>query len=545
MIRMFTSAILIYIEALFVPMIRKETVSKLFEEFLKTHNEKRTNDIWKNQSDEFRRFWRTKIMDPRVTYSPEELKRIIQILDVKGDRSGAHSGLEGAAFVQIYQGDWQNIFRDIKSKGLIREKLDTILNSEDDDVVIQTINDLEEINSIKKLTGLYAVVLNDFLFVYKPDKYTSVMSLYDRYLILDYFGLGDSTRLQGMSYGERIVESNKLILTLDRKYSLDASARTQAEFLYSEPVKKLWRRGDTFSDEIVGVIAHVNFGDKSGIYSDRYLEEFESGGRDHWNTPSNYMGDEPGIILLYDPDRKGITIQAEVTEINSHGSGDYPVRNVLNKESIVIFDPPISRETVRSVKGLESFGKSQTPKYNLKRRMYEDLMNKYEGRLKSTLRFDGSSKPYTLRKDKDRIEIIGDGIDPKTKRTMVETRLFQSEFRNSILEFFRHKCLFCDIDSDILLEASHIKPVSEDINSAGIYANGLALCRIHHKLFDMGLVSLKDGKITPSSKLVSMESEFLNEQFNELIRKPAIRMPKGDESELYLIWHFKHVFRNS
>ena len=172
-------------------------------------------------------------------------------------------------------------------------------------------------------------------------------------------------------------------------------------------------------------------------------------------------------------------------------------------------------------------------------------MRKYEGVLKSALRTGGINAVYTLKKDKDRIQIVGDGIDPKTKKTIVETRLFQSEFRSSILELFGHKCSFCDIDSDILLEAAHIKPVGEDISSAGIYANGLALCRIHHKLFDMGLISLKDGKIVPSRELVSIESEFLNEQFNELIRKPAIRLPKGSKSESYLIWHFSNVFKDS
>ena len=296
-------------------MIRKETVATLFEEFLQGHNESSTNAVWQSQSDEFKSFWNDKLMNHEASYTLEELKRIVQILDVKGDRSGSNSGVEGAAFVQIYQGDWENIFRGIKNNEIIREKLNAILNSDVDVYTIQLINELEEINTIKKLTGPNAVVLNDFLFVYNPERYTSVMSLLDRYLIMDHFKLGDSTNFPEMTYGERIIKSNNLILSLGTQFRLHASARTQAEFLYSEPVKKLWREHDSFTQEIIGAIAHINFGDKSGVYTDQYLSQFENGEWDHWNTPSDYLRGNPGLLLLYDSDRKGITIQAEVTEI--------------------------------------------------------------------------------------------------------------------------------------------------------------------------------------------------------------------------------------
>lgn len=449
-----------------------------------------------------------------------------------------------AAFVQIYQGDWEKIFKEIKNNETIRIKLDRMLNSQDDKSTVEIIDEIAAINTIKKLTGLYAVVINDLLFVYNPEKYTSVMSLNDRALITDYFGLGKSRDLEQKSYGEKIIESNSLILSLNSKYRLHAGARTQAEFLYSNPVKKLWREGDTFSNDIIGAIARISFGDKSGVYSDQYLVEFERGDWDHWNTPSDYMGGKPGKLMLYDRDKMGITILAEVTEVNSYGSKEYPFRNIIDKNSITIFEPAITRDEIIRVSGMESFAKSQTPKYNLKKKFYDELMRNYRGILKGTANTEtGGSIPYSLKKEKEGIQIVGEGVDPRMKNAIIETRVFQGEFRNSILELFGHKCLICDIDSDLLLEAAHIKPVGEDITSAGIFANGLSLCRIHHKLFDNGLVTIRQGKIIPSRELVSAESDYLNEHFNELTQKSSVRLPKGDESEQYLLWHFRNVFK--
>ncbi len=524
-------------------MSKRDTVRNLFNEFLQNHDARRANEVWKKQSEEFRTFWRNKIMATGSSYSDNELNRIIRILDVKGRGSQNDSEVEGAAFVQIYQGDWENIFREIKENSQVKENLNKILTSNDDSTIINTIDELKGINPIKKLTGVNAVVINDFLFAHSPEIYTSVMSLHDRNLIIDYFQLGNSSELREKSYGESIVQSNKLVLSLGRSYGLQASARTQAEFLYSREMKNLWREGEPYSSEIIGAIAFIKFGDISQVYSDEYIDEFSRDEWDHWNTPGDYMRSTPGILLLYDPDRKGITIKAEVADIKKQRTGKFPYKNAIAPNSVIIFDPPISRESIRNVPGLESFARGQTPRYNLKRYMFDDLMRNYNGRLISRVQSRQSGHgQYSLLKDDDGIKVIGEGVDPQTGRAIVETRLFQSAFRNSILELFDHKCLFCEVDSDFLLEAAHIKPFVADHSSAGDFANGLALCTIHHKLFDRGLISIKDGKVTPSKGLISAESDFLNEQYNELSRISFVSLPKGEKSERYLKWHYNNVF---
>lgn len=94
-------------------MVKTETVQKLFNEFLSKYNPTKMNEIWKKQSNEFRIFWKNKIMDTKSSYSDVELEKIIQILDVEGKRS-AKDDTVGTAFVQIYQGDWVKIFAGIK-----------------------------------------------------------------------------------------------------------------------------------------------------------------------------------------------------------------------------------------------------------------------------------------------------------------------------------------------------------------------------------------------------------------------------------------------
>jgi len=526
-------------------MSKRETVRNLFNEFLVDHDDRRTNELWKSQSEEFRTFWKDKIMASGSSYFDKELNRIIRILDVKGRRDRNEADVEGAAFVQIYQGDWEDIFSGIKENQPVKEKINTILTSNDDSIIINAINELQRINPIKKLTGVNAVVINDLLFAYNPSRYTSVMSLHDRNLIIDYFGLGNSSQLREKTYGDEIVESNRLVVSLGRIYGLQASARTQAEFLYSTGVKALWREGDPYLNEIIGAIAFIKFGDTSGVYSDKYIEEFSRGEWDYWNTPKDYMRGGPGILLLYDPDRSGITIQAEVKSVQKQGEGNFPYKNRIDPDSTIIFEPPISKESIRRVPGLESFARGQTPKYNLQRHMLDALMNNYNGNLRSRNESgQAGRKQFSLQKDDDGIRIVedGDGVDPQTSKSVVVTRLFQSAFRNSILKLFDHKCLFCDVDSDLLLEAAHIKPFKTDYSTAGDFANGLALCTIHHKLFDNGLVSIKDGEVIPSKELLSLESDFLNEQYNELYRLPSVSLPKREKSEEYLKWHYNNVF---
>ena len=128
-----------------------------------------------------------------------------------------------------------------------------------------------------------------------------------------------------------------------------------------------------------------------------------------------------------------------------------------------------------------------------------------------------------------------------------EKRHRDPQFRNTILAAYENKCAVCSFRAilngyTIGIEAAHIK--WHQANGPDIIENGVALCSLHHKLFDRGVFTIDD-----SLKVVVSEQVYGNESFDEQmiryngkeIKKPLrpTYYPKDD----YLEWHVKEVFR--
>ena len=121
-------------------------------------------------------------------------------------------------------------------------------------------------------------------------------------------------------------------------------------------------------------------------------------------------------------------------------------------------------------------------------------------------------------------------------------------FRHKVLRAYGHRCAICGYDlklghTDLGLEAAHIKWYQA--GGPDIDRNGLALCTLHHKLFDRGAFSLTND----SSILVSQEvygSNRLRETLLSFHRRQAI--PPQNERYLpspeFLQWHQTQVFRD-
>jgi predicted restriction endonuclease len=293
----------------------------------------------------------------------------------------------------------------------------------------------------------------------------------------------------------------------------------------------------------IGKIAYIQFGDKSGVYSDSYIDEFKNGEWDEWGTPSDYLNNEKkGILLLYDRERKGITIELRIFDTVEE-NGNYPYRNKFKLNDIKIFEPEISLSIIQKIHGLENFGKTQTPKWNLFKFMYDTIMEEYNGKATSIMKDRRGNKiVYSLKKEDSGIEI--DGVDPSMRKVVVNSRHFQAEFRRNIMAIFNNHCLFCDVDSDILLEAAHIIPVNKDLKSAGKFANGICLCSIHHKLFDEGFVSIFNNRIVVNEKMKKLSSEYMVSQYKKLVENEDLILPVKNESDVYLKWHYENVFSN-
>ena len=122
------------------------------------------------------------------------------------------------------------------------------------------------------------------------------------------------------------------------------------------------------------------------------------------------------------------------------------------------------------------------------------------------------------------------------------------DFRGRVLTAYESRCAICGFDvrvGDKLvgLEAAHIKwhqaggPSSEE--------NGLALCCIHHKLFDRGAITVTDDYLILASQSVSGGSsrdEWVLRFYQEELGRPqstdCVARPE------YLKWHWDEVFRS-
>ena len=140
-------------------------------------------------------------------------------------------------------------------------------------------------------------------------------------------------------------------------------------------------------------------------------------------------------------------------------------------------------------------------------------------------------------------EAIGLSTDSETVANNKRTPMF----RHNVLRAYGFRCAVCGYDlklghSDLGLEAAHIKwhqaggPDQED--------NGLALCVLHHKLFDRGAFSISDDGII----LVSQEvhgSTGLHESLLAFQGQKIIAPQSENYAPLpqYLQWHRREVFR--
>jgi putative restriction endonuclease len=93
---------------------------------------------------------------------------------------------------------------------------------------------------------------------------------------------------------------------------------------------------------------------------------------------------------------------------------------------------------------------------------------------------------------------------PAARQTVVRAvtiRQRESSFRSRVLDAYEHACAICDLQLD-LLEAAHIIPVYSD-ESNDLTSNGLALCALHHKAYDLALLRVDENfRIFPNERKI-------------------------------------------
>ena len=124
-----------------------------------------------------------------------------------------------------------------------------------------------------------------------------------------------------------------------------------------------------------------------------------------------------------------------------------------------------------------------------------------------------------------------------------------SKFRENILKIYEFKCAVCGFDAKldakpIALEAAHIKWHMHD--GPDVVDNGLALCSLHHKLFDRGAFTLSRKQEVFISKEVLGTMGFEEWLINFHLKQ--INLPEmicDYPAQEYIDWHAKVIFRGN
>ena len=143
----------------------------------------------------------------------------------------------------------------------------------------------------------------------------------------------------------------------------------------------------------------------------------------------------------------------------------------------------------------------------------------------------------------DILDAVGLSLD----RTSATRKVRDPRFRNRVLVAYEYRCALCGLDLrignvTIALEAAHIQ--WHQASGPDTEANGVALCTLHHKIFDLGAFTIH----TDHRVLVS-EQAHGSGQFEEVLLRHHGRQisqpsrPEHISSPKYLAWHRREVFK--
>lgn len=162
--------------------------------------------------------------------------------------------------------------------------------------------------------------------------------------------------------------------------------------------------------------------------------------------------------------------------------------------------------------------------------------------------------PETLQADV--LAAVGlDNLSPpgleETAAEYVATRKARDPaFRAKVLTAYEYRCCVCGHDlrlgsQPIGLEAAHIKWFQA--GGPDVETNGLALCSLHHKIFDMGAFTLRPHEYTLIFSQLLMGSEATKALALSHHGKPILPPQSSSffPQEDYLKWHAREVFKGS
>jgi putative restriction endonuclease len=109
----------------------------------------------------------------------------------------------------------------------------------------------------------------------------------------------------------------------------------------------------------------------------------------------------------------------------------------------------------------------------------------------------------------------------------IKDRISQETFRNNVLAYYGEKCGVCEINMRELIEAAHIVPIAN--KGTNEPTNGLPLCALHHRAFDIRLFH-----IDPTSGDIVTAPGI--QKHNIGVSSEQLSLKKGSPSPQALAW---------
>ena len=138
--------------------------------------------------------------------------------------------------------------------------------------------------------------------------------------------------------------------------------------------------------------------------------------------------------------------------------------------------------------------------------------------------------------------------DDQIVELTIRRRRRDGAFRARVLDAYDGRCAVCELslelqEHNVGLEAAHIH--WHAYGGTSEVRNGLALCVLHHKLFDLGSFTLlRDLRVMVSDHLVGGGREMAIGQYDgERLQSPP-RLDRHTPAPEYLRWHRDEVFRS-
>jgi hypothetical protein len=242
--------------------IIEESFEKFKEKF------KSQDEIFKEYSHIFRKFWEEFILNDNVSILDDsDIDPIIRFIDINAKGNNKNSIALAKAFIRM--GQWYRAFRSLKTNNEIKKCLSQIFNSDNDIDLIKYLDEFEILNKELKngLTGKNANILNGLLCLYNPNYYISALSLDHRNRMLRYFYNKD---VSDESFGNKIIQSNRMILDYFKNKNIIASPRTISCYIYS--VKNIWDNNFEIVED--DIIEKENDNEEQMFVLEKYFEDF-------------------------------------------------------------------------------------------------------------------------------------------------------------------------------------------------------------------------------------------------------------------------------